>query len=256
MQDHAQAGEQDAGEAGPEIGRPLPARGKALGADLVGDDVQQDARSHRGRALEIGRVGSFGERGKVAREENAAQARARERDHAQRGRARPQELQEGQDDRRGQRGVVRDQRDLQFAPSLGCPQRRGQGEPLDDRVEEECHEPHLGGDALARQATARQEARPEDACGEFHDPGQREPRGDPEERRDAQSWQRLGQEMKRDHAAGRRKGKRPRQFEQRGPLPREQRERPAQERRARGEDGGDQHAQAFWQSAQRPRNSS
>ena len=168
-------------------------------------------------------------------------------------RARTAEIEEGQDHRRSERGVVSDDRDFQIEAFPRLRQRRDEREALGHRVEDEGGEADLGRYAQSGQAAPPQEARSDRAREPFQQPGQRESSGHPQQRRHSLRGERLGKQVEGDHARGGREGKGARPLEDAGTLPRDESDRAAQQRGEAGERRGVHHR---WHLSQRPRSSS
>src|SRR5262249_61179483 len=61
LKDRREAGDEQARAARAEVGRALPRRAEPLGADLVGDHVQQRTGGGRGRGVREGALGESGD---------------------------------------------------------------------------------------------------------------------------------------------------------------------------------------------------
>ena len=142
---------------------------------------------------------------------------------------------------------------LEIQLPAGLREGGDQGEPLDHRVEDQCGEADLRGDALAREPLAAQDSRAQAARAGFQCPGQHESRGHPEQREQALRGEHLRQQMEGDDArgSGEREGARP--LEHRRVLSRHQRDGSAEDGGRPGEQGGPDHP---WHLSQTPRSSS
>ena len=116
------------------------------------------------------------------------------------------------------------------------------GEALEQRMEDERGESHLGRDAHAADAMAREQAGAEHARADLQEPGQDEPHRDPDQRRRTELRQHLGQEMEADHAGRGGEGEGARQLQQDRVSTRRDRERAAQQRGSGSEQQALDHA--------------
>ncbi len=252
LQQRAQPRDQQAGGARAQIGRALPPGGKALGADLVRDHVQKRARRHR---RGDGQESALAEAGNDRAQHRSQHARSTDDRRAHARRARPAQIEKGQHHRRGERRMVRDQRDLQIELPARLRQRRDQRQPFGDRVEDQRRESDLGGDAHPGEPARLEQTGAEGARARLQDPGQRESQSHPEQRGEALRGENFGEQVERDHAGRRGESKGAGPLQHRRPLAREQRDGAAEQRGKQRQPRGQDHASS-WQSRQRPRNSS
>ena len=250
MHQGAEAGHEQAGGAGAEIERTLQAGSEPLRADLVSDHVQQRTGGHRAGGLEKSRVL---ESGQHPAEQGADDARRGDERGARARGSRTAEIEEGQDHRGGERGVVSDDRDLQIQACPRLRQCRDQRQTFRDRVEDEGGEADLGRHAQSGEAAALQEAGTDRAREPFQQPGQRESSSHPQQRRQSLRGERLRKQVEGHHARGGREGEGARPFEDARTLPRDQGDCPAQHRGEAGERRGVHHR---WHLSHRPRSSS
>ena len=176
--------------------------------------MEEGAGHHRGRALEDRRIRARGETRQQVPERDAQGAGERDEPHPAEGRRNAQEIEERQRHRRRERRVVGDDGDLQVGAVVARLEAGQEREPLEERMEEERGESHLGGDAHSADAAAREQVRSERARRPLQKPGQHETRGDPEQRRGAQAGQHLGKQVEGDHSGSGGEGEGAGRFEQ------------------------------------------